>query len=473
MISSDRNLKASKLWWKQNRFLVATLILGGLVRALFLLVFFADLQSDPDAYKQIAVNLRTQGVYGQAFGDGEQDPPLQVQPTAFRPPLYPLVLSAFVTKDVQGKAIVSRTGIACLHFVLGMMTIALAWGIGRNFELPDTHCLTLGLLVAFDPIALRQSGLPMTETLAILFAMLGIWMLSRKTAIGWPVFGVGLLFGLFSLCRPTFLIWAGLLFIAVLVGLIQTDSRRLSQKITFAAIFGVGVFIVLVPWIIRNYQQFGKPIFATSHGGYTIFLGNNDSFYDYLHSGKSATWNGEKELRAIVLEIRQQSLITDQSGVTRIDEVQKDKLYYEKAKEVILRRPGDFLYSCCVRIIRFWSLVPRSTPGGNDAQRGWKQRLIRYGSGAWYLVLFSFALVGLWRLIQFGRKNRSAAMTMLRTFLPSILLVVAFQGLHLLYWSNMRMRAPLVGVIALLAVIGFVGREWMSQKYSNNQKQEK
>jgi hypothetical protein len=35
-----------------------------------------------------------------------------------------------------------------------------------------------------------------------------------------------------------------------------------------------------------------------------------------------------------------------------------------------------------------------------------------------------------------------------------ILLVVAFMGVHTFYWTNLRMRAPLIPVLSLLAAAG-------------------
>jgi hypothetical protein len=41
-----------------------------------------------------------------------------------------------------------------------------------------------------------------------------------------------------------------------------------------------------------------------------------------------------------------------------------------------------------------------------------------------------------------------------RRWEPLLLLLAAFTAVHLLYWTNVRMRAPLVPALALLAVRG-------------------
>ena len=152
------------MWFRNNTGLLATLIIGGIIRAFFLFWFFADLGSDPDAYKQIAVNVRTKGIYGQQFGDS-QSFQTSVQSTAFRPPLYPLILSLMVTNassddDQQKQPSVSLFGIAVFHWCLGMATLALAYSIGRNHQLSQPCCFFLAMLVACDPIALRTYPAP-------------------------------------------------------------------------------------------------------------------------------------------------------------------------------------------------------------------------------------------------------------------------------------------------------------------------
>ena len=141
-----------------------------------------------------------------------------------------------------------------------------------------------------------------------------------------------------------------------------------------------------------------------------------------------------------------------------IDEVKKDRLYYDKAMEVIRRRPADFAYACFVRVVRFWSIVPNSKERGSRTQT-----IIGYGSAFWYGLLFLAAITGLSRIAKIYFYCPEIRRSVLRQFTPAVLLVVAFQGLHLLYWSNMRMRAPLVAVIALLAVLSLVKSETLKK----------
>ena len=55
----------------------------------------------------------------------------------------------------------------------------------------------------------------------------------------------------------------------------------------------VAAGFVLTPWVIRNAVKFGAFIPATTHGGYTLLLGNNRVFFEEVVNGPSGRWHGE------------------------------------------------------------------------------------------------------------------------------------------------------------------------------------
>lgn len=436
--------------------LMIALLVGGCVRLAFLIFFSSNLSADPDAYRQISENVATLGVFGQSFGDGP------IQPTAFRPPLYPLILSGFVVNQN-----LSLTLVAGFHFLLGLGTIYFSFVFARGVGIKPLGCAAVSILVAFDPILLQQSSLVMTETFATFLATVCLaysTQIFQATFTSRHFFVLGILVGVSSLCRPTFVIWAGLLLSSILMLSIVskfnctrrfsrwfssepeenqtlTLSHSLKQRLVQAACFGTAILLMLSPWMARNRMEIGKPIFATTHGGYTLYLGNNDRFYDYLKTDQTDVWNGEAELRNVVLSIRTESRMPDRT----IDELKKDNLYYRKSIATIQHRPTMFFYSIWVRVVRFWSVIP-SNASADESKLKWA---IRMGSAAWYSTLFLAAGTGLLAIL-FSPQERP-----LRNLLfASATMVMAFQGLHLVYWSNMRMRAPLTAIIAVLAIVG-------------------
>ena len=122
-----------------------------------------------------------------ALGKGEPEGGQQsYHPTAYRPPLYPVLLSNLPSADGQQ---VSLVKVALVHLALGVATVWLTWlTVRRLMEIqigpPGLLIAPLlaGLIVACDPILLNQQALVMTETLAAFLAILSLWCLARFDA---------------------------------------------------------------------------------------------------------------------------------------------------------------------------------------------------------------------------------------------------------------------------------------------------
>lgn len=352
-----------------RRCLTLALLVALVVRAGVLVTIGSSLADDPDAYRQIAVGLSDSGTYAL---DGVS--------TAYRPPFYPSVLYFFCTDPIS---------VAIIHLVFGLLTVT------GTFLL----CVRVGLarwaffaamLVAFDPILLNQSTQVMTETtvtMLVVFTMLGLVQLQERPILRQAGF-VGLMFGFAALCRPELLAWAGLCIVSLpFVSRLTCEAysntsqvrwltgTRSGMKLALVAI--VVLILTLTPWTVRNWMVFGRPIPATTHGGYTLLLANNHAFYEYLRSGEwGSTWDADE-------------LGPRWAGKAKFaspaEELQADRDAYREAWSNIRRQPGMFFYSCIVRAGRLWGIIPHQGPTA-----------VRYAIGLWYLVFYVLAMVGAW-----------------------------------------------------------------------------
>ena len=101
-------------------------------------------------------------------------------PGAYRPPLYPLLLTPCVLCGQQN----ARLAIGILHVALGFATVWLVYVLGRRWGLTDPTAAAAGLLVACNPILLAQSTQVMTETPAALLTVVGLLALTPGRAGG-------------------------------------------------------------------------------------------------------------------------------------------------------------------------------------------------------------------------------------------------------------------------------------------------
>ena len=443
---------------------VAVLLLALLVRGGALLATPDALRSDTDGYRRLAENLVAHGTFGTQ--PSSPLPPGEGQgeglPTAYRPPLYPLLLAGCVALGDYG-----RVAIGVLHVALGVATVWLVLVLGRQWGLGRRAAALAALLVACDPILLMWSTQIMTETLAVFLATAGSVMLAwpghRLTvqddvpllgtssaaqptydkhclfqAVAHALAGATLALG--ALCRPTLLLWT------IAAGVVLcVPARTLRLRLSLA--FALGVLLVLSPWAIRNQFQFGRPIVTTTHGGYTLLLANNPEFYHWLRDGRwGSVWQGER-------------FNADWDQRRPHNEVAADRLAYDEAWQTIRREPATFAYSCLVRLGRFWSPLPHRVTADESPLR----RFSRWTVAVWYMAEFFFAALGLAWCLRRGdwsvvsgqwsvaskseiRNPKSEILAPPSAFRPppclwGLLLVLCLSAVHAVYWSDMRMRA--------------------------------
>ena len=193
-----------------------------------------------------------------------------------------------------------------------------------------------------------------------------------------------------------------------------------------------------------------------------MYLANNPEFYDWLrHGGWGSVWNADKFNSDWYW-----SRPRDNWG--RSSELKDDSQAYDEAWQTIRAQPGMFFYARVVRVGRFWSPLPHQLTANETPLR----RLSRYAVGLWYLAEFLLAIIGLWRFHTHAsaiRRSTSGEVTISPDLpvsrspnLPlspspwhwGLLLVVCLMAGHVVYWTDMRMRAPIMPVVAICAAAG-------------------
>lgn len=430
--------------------LVSGISLAFLVRGSIVLAKMESLDSDPDAYRAIAETLAQTGTFGLIGEDGE------ATPTAFRPPLYPWLLSLLV--DADGR-LVSRW-VATLHVCLGVLTVGLTWDLARRWWSERTAWIA-AFLVTIDPMLLWQSTLVMTETIATaLTVVVWWWWVARlnpkpvdvtfddgtlanscdlspsQPMLNAVVFG-GLL-SLTVLCRPTFLVWAATLVPALFFVGPTCRIRRAAR----VGVVGLILLATVGLWTLRNVSQLGHPVWATTHGGYTLLLANNESFYDYLDDSLGS-WLPWDRTPWDPTEFFARYEARDRG----IDEVSDDRVAYEMAKSTVSNRPSTFVWSCVVRATRLWHPFPART-----ADRPVTVVLM---IGLYQTGLLIFAVCGIVKHRRFWRRPKTPFRIGSNAW-PAFGMLITLTAVHSVYWSNPRMRSPAIPMVAVAAACLFV-----------------
>lgn len=378
------------------------------------------LNDDIDAYLEIARNLAA----GSGYAMG-QPPHL----TAYRPPLYPLLLAAVF--QCGGTPAV----VGLVQVILGGVTTGFTWRCGLLLQLGRSSYVAAAL-VALDPLLLQYTALPMTETLCATLVVAWCWLILEYPPGAsegvWRPLLQGACFGLICLCRPGFLAAIGLFGGGLSVELWLWRGTAEARRRSWAGIWGViGLAVILCPWVVRNAVVIGKATPATTHGGYTLLLANNPVFYrEVVLQPWGTVWQGDS------LNRWQQGLETSlqRAGIRPDDEVSRDRWMYHQAWSEIRAEPQLFARACLWRGVRFWDLAP------------WR---VQSGVSSYFIA----GIALFYGLITVGILFSLVSLTTLEWkswWLLSVLPLTLWLT-HLVYWTDMRMRAPVIPILALLA----------------------
>jgi hypothetical protein len=114
-----------------------------------------------------------------------------------------------------------------------------------------------------------------------------------------------------------------------------------------------------------------------------------------------------------------------------------------------MEQPGVFAKSCLARLGWLWAWWPQVDAASIAS---------RIVIGGIYATQTLLGLVGLASLIRTGNwiSPRKHRLTLWMAWWPALATILALSAVHAVYWSNMRMRAPAIPAVALLASLGAV-----------------
>ena len=369
--------------------------------------------SDTGAYVLLAQNLL--GGKGYAYAG---------QPTAFRPPGYPLLLAAFM--ELFGKHyIVAMRG---FQFLEGLAIVLLCAAMaGRIFgKTAKKAALLLGL---FIPTLVELTDEILTETTAALFTGIFLYFLVRyREKQHWHfLMGMSIAVGLGSLVRPNLIF---LELIALLVVCLQKNGR---SRLRDAAVVILAPCILMSPWIIRNLEVFHGRVLFSTEGGPAAATGIIEP------QGRSQFGDAEKIKDALGWVLPQGLETNDPSRLLLPSEPEIDRRSWQVAYRLWRESGWDLFPIGLKKVSYFWLSTDqifwtRSFPSF--------QRTLRAMGVFAYWIILALGIIG-WFCLRRGKPALAQA------FLLYILLVTV---LHLPFNMSTRYRIPLME--PLLVVIG-------------------
>lgn len=258
-----------------DRRLLWILGVGAIVR-LVLLFLLGDLElwMDEEQYQEIAVNLTE----GRGFA-------LHGQPTSWRPPLYPFILSGLYMLAGTTHPVVARA----FQAILSLLNTLVVYLLGRRL-FGERAGLWGALLFTVYPSFLLYNNHLLTEMLfTFLLTATAYCFAAYLAGSRLPLLAAsGVALGLAVLTRD--IVWPMVGVMALLVGYVTRPG--FTRWIWHSGVLLLSFLVVITPWVIRNSRVQGTFTLIATNGGLVFFEGN------YEHTPLDRPWRSTPSNRS-------------------------------------------------------------------------------------------------------------------------------------------------------------------------------
>lgn len=194
-------------------------------------------------------------------------------PTAWEPPLYPYLIAAvFHIFGIYSKA--SAFMILTFNSVCSALTcLPIFWIAHRLFSEKVAVGSTWAWALLPNIMFWCTRAVWETSLSALLLAVVFFLTLTMEEREGWlPWFGFGLLWGIIALNGTSLIAFLPPAGLWAWYRRAERGKRSFAGVVLASAVF----FACIAPWLIRNYETFGRFIFVRDNFGAELRLGNGD-----------------------------------------------------------------------------------------------------------------------------------------------------------------------------------------------------
>lgn len=303
---------------------------------------------------------------------------------------------------------------------LSVATVLLLYLFSRMLFGP-IPALLAAAAAALYPYFIFLPGTILATTWYSMLLVLGTWLYVKAVSTNKYImmFFVGIVWGWAILSVTTAIVLAG----ATVVWHLRHACSRPRRMVGQLAGFAAGLLLILLPWLLRNQQQFGRWTLATN-GGYNLWLGNNPG------------GDMDEPCRVPTPAAMDERIIASGS------EIFADSLFTATALDYIRREPARFAGRTLLKALLFWRLDPSPVTASYLSVSGWARALS-------LLTVAPLLLLALWGVGKAPPPLRQRLMLF-------IYLAAAYTAVHAVMIVKVRLRLPLDHFVIMLAAYGAV-----------------
>lgn len=371
------------------------------------------------------LTMRTTVVYGEPYAIAEYMHKgmgfvyifpwdLTPSPTCFIPPLYAYFLYALL------QAGIGTFGMRIAGLLFFQISGFFLYYFFKRYTKQSLALYGYLLYVAYVPLWLLSEKID-PDGLNILLVTATVFILDRlREAPSWKRWIIlGVLLGIQILTRPDILV--GIVIFGVWLYYNLSDRRAFVKGYATAIVIAL---VMVAPWTIRNYRQFGRFVLVSSNSGYNLFLGNNPAATGEFQQG-------DETPESIAIDSARAAYFNvHPSGVER------DSYLFHVAVDWALAHPWEVVKLSVKKFYFHWWL--RESAGVYIQAPEWMIDAYNIGS----LLLVLLGMIGLWSI---PREARSLL----------VALFVYSTAIAMIFFVQTRHRALKVDpYLIMLSVIG-------------------
>jgi 4-amino-4-deoxy-L-arabinose transferase-like glycosyltransferase len=260
-------------------------------------------------------------------------------PSAFKPPIYSMLVAA--TGFIVG---IDTAGMIVIEVIQAFFGAIICWLIYDVARMKfNKHTAFWALMISsVYPLLVFATGQISDLTLQVFLRCFLFWLLIKleeQPTSRALIILTGLSLGALLTARTEMWLYLPFILLWIIWALKEKWLRAFAPIMTIA-------LIVVAPWIIRNYIQFGAITLNTS-GGINLWEGQNENAKGIpsWYTWPPAELTPEAEAQVAALE------------ATDDYEIRLDAIYFNEAKSFMLSHPGQSLQLGIRKFIYYWGSV--------------------------------------------------------------------------------------------------------------------
>ncbi|MET0389804.1 MAG: glycosyltransferase family 39 protein [Polyangiales bacterium] len=347
------------------------------------------------------------------------------RPTAYRPPLYPVVLGSVFTLSEPSPHVMRGFNVVC-----STLSVILLYVVTLRLGRSQLAAASAALLFALYPTDIAYTSLAVSESCFNMLILGAIAAAPRGKRWRLLVAAAG--------CCAAMLTRAQGALLVPIVGawlLVHTAAgRRVRAGLVFCAI----ILALVSPYWLRNARAFGAFVPIANNGGVNLYIGNNP-----------VATGGYRFDRKVELTLPR-PFDMKRLGNGGPDESQIDRELNRLARKYIEAHPAETLAKWPAKLSLLYRTDPTAFDWNNDhkTRHGWFYAAAASCNGVYYAGLWLLALGAV--LTQWRRNPR---------VLLALVLVTLLTASHLVYFGDPRFHHPMMPWVSLLAGV-WVASAW-------------